>query len=121
MYRKSKVLSIKYGELKYGVLEKYKCYWIGYVELSEKVTVQKKYLLLKKFFFEKSSCSEEVPAFENCIFWISIYSKEKCSSETVVEKVLLKKYLSSRSSGLEKVITKKWLLERDSCSRQISI
>ena len=45
MYRKSKVLSIKYRELKYGVLEKYKCYWIGYVELSEKI-----------------DCSEEIPA-----------------------------------------------------------
>ena len=43
-------------------LFKYKCYEIGYAELSEKVTVFKKYLLLKKFlFFWKSSCLEKVP------------------------------------------------------------
>ena len=37
-------------------LFKYKCYETGYAELSEKETVFKKYLLLKKFSFWNSSC-----------------------------------------------------------------
>ena len=47
----------------------YKCYEIGYAELSEKVTVFKKYLLLKKFFFWNSSCSEVVPASKKYMLW----------------------------------------------------
>ena len=34
-------------------LFKYKCYETGYAELSEKVAVTKKFLLLKKLNFEK--------------------------------------------------------------------
>ena len=56
---------------------KYKCYEMGYTELSEKVTVFKKYLLLKKFSFWKSSYSEE--ASRKYMFWIITYSREKVS------------------------------------------
>ena len=60
-------------------LFRYKCYEIGYVELSEKarmleslaflekVTVFKKYLIQKKFFW-KNSCSGEVPALKKYMF-----------------------------------------------------
>ena len=58
-------------------LSKYKGYEIVYAELSEKVTVYKKYLLLRKFFFWKSSCSEKGPASKKCMFWIITYSGEK--------------------------------------------
>ena len=58
-------------------LFKFKCYEIGYAELSEKVTVFKKYLLLKKFFFWKSSCLEEVTASKKYMHWIITYSREK--------------------------------------------
>ena len=61
-------------------LFRYKCYENGYVELSEKarmletlaflekVTVFKKYLIQKKFFFWKNSCSGEVPALKKYMF-----------------------------------------------------
>ena len=55
----------------------YKCYEIGDAEVVEKVTVFKKYLLLKKFFFWKSSCSEEVPASKMYMLWIITYFGEK--------------------------------------------
>ena len=74
---------------------KYKCYETGYAKLSEKVTFFKKYLLLKRFFFWKSSCSEEVHILNNYLFW------KKRSSETVG---VLEKYLSSMSCWLEKTL-----------------
>ena len=58
-------------------LFKYKCYEIGYEELSEKLTVLNKYLHLKKLFFWKSSCSEEVSTSKKCILWIIAYFGEK--------------------------------------------
>ena len=73
----------------------YKCYEIGDAEVVEKVTVFKKYLLLKKFFFWKSSYSEEVPASKKYIFLIITYCGEKAPPKTVA---VLKKYLPSRIS-----------------------
>ena len=55
----------------------YKCFENVYTKLSEKVTVFKKYLLLKKFVFWKSSCSEEVRSLIKYMFWVIIYSEEK--------------------------------------------
>ena len=54
-------------------LFKYKCYEIGYAELSERVTVFKNYLLLKKLFFWKSTFSEEVTT----MLFIITFSEEK--------------------------------------------
>ena len=48
-------------------LFKYKYYEIGQAELSEKVIVFKKYLLLKQLFYPQSSCLEEVPALKKYI------------------------------------------------------
>ena len=76
-------------------LFKYKCYEIGYAELSEKMTFFKKYLPLKRFqFSEKVAVQikhrfEKVYTLNNYLFW------RKSSPETVA---VLKKYLSSRSS-----------------------
>ena len=47
-------------------------YEIGYVELSEKVTVFNKFMLLSK-----RSSSEELPASKKYMFWIITYSGEK--------------------------------------------
>ena len=58
-------------------LFKYKYYEIGQAELSEKVTVFKKYLLLKQLFYPQSSCLEEVPALKKYILWVIIYFGEK--------------------------------------------
>ena len=58
-------------------LFKHECYETGYAELSEKVTVFMKYLLVKKVFFWKSNCSEDVPAAKNYMFWIITHSGEK--------------------------------------------
>ena len=66
---------------------KYKYY--GYAELSEKVAVVKKYLLLKMFFFGKRTCFQRVHILNSYFFW------RESSSETVA---VSKKYLSSRSS-----------------------
>ena len=44
-----------------GKYFKYKCYKIGYAELSEKVTVFKEYFSV---LFWKSGCSEDLPASE---------------------------------------------------------
>ena len=54
---------------------KYKCYEIGYAELSEKVTVFKKFLFLNKFLFWKSSF-EKVHDLNDYLFW------RKSSSQT---------------------------------------
>ena len=53
-------------------LFKNKCYEIVYAELSEKVTIFNKYLLLKSFIFWKV-----VPALKTYMFWIITYSWEK--------------------------------------------
>ena len=45
-------------------LFKYNCYRISHSKLSEKVTVFKKYLLMKKFLFWKSNGLEEVSAWK---------------------------------------------------------
>ena len=55
------IVYLKEWMLVNGKSFKYKCYKIGYAELSERVTVFKNYLLLKKLFFWKSTFSEEVP------------------------------------------------------------
>ena len=52
-------------------LFKYKCYEVGYPELAFK-----KYLLLKKFFFWKSSCSQEVSTSKKYMLWIITSSEE---------------------------------------------
>ena len=85
-------------------LSKYKSYEISYAELSEKLTVFKKYLLLKTFFFWESNCSEEVPALKNYMFWIIAHSGEKGPPK----QQLCWNYLFLRSSQAEKVfVTKK--------------
>ena len=60
---------------------------------SRSVTVFRKYLLLKRFFYWKSSCLKEVPALKKYVFWIITYSEE----------LVLQKYLFSRGSWSEKV------------------
>ena len=45
------IVYLKEWMLVNGKSFKYKCYKIGYAELSERVTVFKNYLLLKKLFF----------------------------------------------------------------------
>ena len=42
--------------------------WLRRTSYSEKVTPLKKYLLVKKLFFWKSSCLEEPPASEKYMF-----------------------------------------------------
>ena len=54
-------------------LSKYTYFEIGCIELLEKVSVFKKYHLVKKFFFWKSSCSEQVPGSKKWMFWIISY------------------------------------------------
>ena len=51
-------------------LFRYKCNEVGYAELAiqKKVTLLKKYLLLKKLFFWKTSCVEKLPALEKYMF-----------------------------------------------------
>ena len=71
----------------------------------KKVTVFKKYLLLKKFFFWKSSSSKEVPALKRNMFWIFTYSEEKahpkqllCWKGNCLQEIAdQKKYLLPRS------------------------
>ena len=98
--------------------------WNWYAELSEKVTVFKVYLLLKKFFSWKSSCLQEAPASKKYMLWIITDSGEKKPSSVTVA-VMEKypeKYSSSRSSWSGKVfVTKELLLRRSSCSRQLDI
>ena len=65
----------------------YKCYENGYAELSEKVTVFKKYLLLKKSRFWKSSCSERSTCFEKLL----ILKKKPLQNSSYAEKVIFKK------------------------------
>ena len=57
---------------------------------SEKKIVFKKYMLLKKFFFWKGSCSEEVTASKKYTFWIITYSGEKAPlKSSCAEKVFI--------------------------------
>ena len=58
-------------------LFKYECYETGFAELPEKVTLFKKHLVLKMYFFGKSSCSEEAPSLKKYMSWIVTYSGEK--------------------------------------------
>ena len=49
--------------------------WLHRISFTEKATVLKEYLLLKKFFW-KGSCSEELPTLEKHTFWIITNSEE---------------------------------------------
>ena len=72
--------------------------WLHRTSYSEKVTLLKKYLFLKKLFFWKSSYAEEPPASEKYMFWMLLQN---------IAVAVLKKYLSSRSSWSEKVFVTK--------------
>ena len=75
---------------------------------SEKVTVLKKCLLLKTFFFWKSSCLEELFASKKYMLHPTNFLFSRSSSSRSV--AVLKMYLSWRNSWSEKVfITKKEL------------
>ena len=89
-------------------LFKCKSYEIDYAELSEKVTVFKKYLLLKSSFYEKVAAQKKVPVSKNYMIWMNNYLFwKKSSSETVAaiyleeiadEKPRVWEYLFPRSS-----------------------
>ena len=87
---------------------KYKCYENGYTELSEKFTVFKKYLLLKKIFFWKSSCLEEVTALKNDMFWVTTYSGEKAPLKQYLchESIYLQEVAIQKSVCYQKVVTR---------------
>ena len=80
--------------------------WLSRTSFSEKVNVLKKYLLVKKLFFWKSSCSEEEPASKTQMFWIFTYSEEVAPPN---------KLLYWKSIDLQEVADqKKYLLPRTS-------
>ena len=75
--------------------------WLREISFSKKVAVLKTYLLLKKFFFRKSICSEELPNLRKYMFRIIANSKEVafpkqwlCWKSTYLQEVAdQKKYL----------------------------
>ena len=72
-----------------GSLFKYKCFEIGSAEPSGKITVFKKYLLLKKFYFWKSSCWDKAPVSQKFMFWLIILEKMLLRNSSYAEKAII--------------------------------